>query len=93
MVTLVRSGLLIDEVSHVAGADEGTAEHHLEPDGHAVGLIGREFFGGHVFGDGEVAAGGLEILADGGDVGVGLAEVAQELFYLFDGFAEADHKA
>ncbi len=42
---------------------------------------------------GEVAAGGLEVLSDGGDLGTGGVEIAEQGFHFRSGFAEADHKA
>ena len=50
-------------------------------------------FRSEVFGDREIAAGGLEVLADGGDVDILLTEVAKELFDFGGSFAEADHEA
>src|SRR5277367_3650903 len=56
-------------IRHVGTAHQRTAEYHFEADGQAVSTIILELPGRDVLGDGQVAPSGLQVLADGGDVG------------------------
>src|SRR5579863_10670708 len=63
-------GFFIHLIGHVRAADQRAAEHHFESDGEAVLAITFELSGRHVGCNRQVAAHGLQILADGGNVDV-----------------------
>jgi hypothetical protein len=86
-------GLVVDEIGHVAGADEGAGEDGFEAERKAVVLPSFVSIGRDVFRDASIAASGLEILADGDDVNVGAAEIAEKGVDLVFGFTEANHEA
>ena len=55
---------------------------------------GVELGGGDITVDGHVASGGLQVLADGGDVGVALlAEIFEERVDFVRGLTQSDHEA
>ena len=85
--------LFIHHVCHVGAADERAAEYHLESDGETVVAIGVELRGRDVLGHLQIAARRLEVLTDGGDVGAGGEEIAEELLDFVGLFSEADHES
>ncbi len=78
----------------IAGADEGAGFDDGEFQFfEAVAFVGGELVGVDPAVDGEVLLGGLEVLADGEDIDIVGAKVAEGLEEFFVGFADADHEA
>src|SRR5579864_4060274 len=84
---------VIHQVSHVGASHQGSAENHFEPDGKAVVAIGVELRGRYVGLHRQIAARWLQVLADGGDIHVGGAQIAEELLDFARFLAEARHQA
>ena len=81
-------------IGHIGAADEGSGEDHAEAEGETEVAPGVELFGTDVVGHGEVAAGGLEVLADGRDLGGAfVVEVGEKFADLVVALAESDHQA
>lgn len=76
----------------VAAADEGSGFDVGKAHGESGFFIGGELGGRGVAKDGEVFGGGAEILSDGGDGDVVVAEVGEDVDDLLVGFAESDHE-
>src|SRR5215212_102278 len=79
-------------VGVVAGADQGAGGDRLETEVVGGPLEIGELVGVPVADDGKVVLGRAQVLADGEDLDVVLAEEAEGLDHLLEGLAEADHQ-
>ena len=81
------------QVRHIGTAHQRSAEHRLEAEGQAVLAVLFELPRFHVFRDRKVAARGLQILSDGGDVSSRRAQIAQQRAHFVRRFAQSHHEA
>src|SRR5689334_5433203 len=85
-------GFFIHQVSHVGAADQRAAEHHFEANRESVAAVGVKLSRRNVGGHRQVPPRRLQVLADGGDVDVYAAKIAQKLLHFAGLLAQANHQ-